>query len=166
MWGWKPKPPPDWFTAFADELEAFVQGLPGGLVVQWKKSRRHVSLGIKAPTSRHRDIWLELGPDGGEYAVGKVWGEYDWGSEEIAQNLLATLDALKAGQVREVRDRRTGAYYHVYRLKTRGLDGFMQEGQFRFFGGFKIPVRKATISRISPLDSTREPGLQTPEARP
>lgn len=142
----------EWFEDFADQLEAFIQTLPEGIKVEWERTRRYFNLSIPAPTAAHRQLDIDAAPSGVDYALGKIWGEGYSPTEEIGNRILAACDAVRAGRVREVRDRDTGVLYHLYRLKTRGCDEFMWDSQYTVRAWFKKKVRKVQVARLAALE--------------
>jgi hypothetical protein len=141
---------PDWFPAFVEELRAFAARLPDD-VVRFKSDGRFVSFELRAPTEAHRTLSIEASADEIDFNFGKLWSEYERPDETAARYLLAACDAVCAGKVREVRDRRTGLIYHIYRLTTRGLNEFARDSQFSWRFWFKQHIRQVKITRLSPL---------------
>lgn len=142
----------DWFPAFVEELRAFAAGLPGD-IASFKWDGQFVSLELRAPTKAHRALSVEASADEMEYGLGKLWTEYNRPDEVLARHVLAACDAVRAGRVREVRDRRTGLIYHVYRLTTRGLNEFARDSDYSLWHWLNLPIRKVKIARLSPLPS-------------
>lgn len=138
-----------WFEPFVQELEQFAAGLPG--LAQFERDGDLVSLKVVAPSSRHRVLTVEAQPSDIDYSLGKLWSEFELPDEQAARYVLAACDAVRQGRVREVRDRRSGLIYHVYRLTSRGFDEFSRDSQFSFRHWFKRKIRKVAIKRLPPL---------------
>jgi hypothetical protein len=145
-----------WYDDFANGLEEFANDLPRSVQHKFERGRNEVSLTIPPQTPRHRRIDVYATPFNYEYQVGKLCGENDHPDAAAGLRLLAALDALNLGRVREVRDQRTGLLYQVYRLKTRGLDSFVQDSQYSFRNYWGTTVRKVKIARIPPLTSVAQ----------
>jgi hypothetical protein len=146
------------YEAFVDELEAFANALPAQVERSFRRDQREFELAVKAPTPAHRDLSMMGDSSGVEFTVGDIWTEPVKATPELFVDLLAACDALKAGGVRECRDRRTGVLYHVYRLRTRGLKRFVVEGQYSFWHSsiwrwLGLKIRSVSIHRLPPLDS-------------
>jgi len=148
--GQKPKVQPDWFVAFAAELRAIADSLPSD-VAQFEFDGKFVSFDLRAPTPAHRSLTLEASAEFMDYSFGKLWSEFPSPDKVSAQYILAFCDAVRAGRVREVRDRKTGLIYHIYRLTTRGLNEFARDSQFSWRFWFKPHIRQVKITRLSSL---------------
>ena len=144
---------PAWFPAFVEELRTFAAGLPSD-VASFEWDGQFASLRLRAPTVAHRGLSVEASAHDIEYSVGKLWSEYNQPDEISARYVLAACDAVLAGKVREVRDRRTGLIYHVYHLTTRGLNEFARDSDYSLWHWLKLPIRKVKITRLSPLPLT------------
>ena len=156
MWPFR-KPSTDWIEPFGDALEAFGQSLAPGVVWSLKRERNWIEFDIEAPTSAHRSLSINVGPSEIEYALGAIWTEGLETTPDVRDRLLAACDALRAGRVREVRDRETGLLYHVYRFNSRGLREFAVDSQYAFRHAltrwFKHRVRHVSIHRLPPLEA-------------
>src|SRR5690606_16880130 len=146
---------PDWFNDFVEALAAFQASLPLGLKSQWENGERGFKLTIDAPTEHHRSLSLHGDQYELEYALGAVWTEGLTPSPDVCRRLLASLDAVRSGSVREVEDVRTGIIYHAYRLRTRGLHEVMWDSQYSIWTWLKLRVRRIRIHTLPPLESTR-----------
>ena len=141
---------PDWFPAFVEELRAFAAELPSD-IASFEWDGEFVWLELRAPTKAHRSLSVGASALDMEYSLGKLWTEFGKPDEALARYVLAACDAVRAGKVREVRDRRTGLIYHVYRLTTRGLNEFARDSGYSLWHWLKLPIRKVKIARLSPL---------------
>ncbi len=155
-WFWKRLEAPEWFVQFVDELEKLHRALPTEFAGPFERRVGSVELWMKAPTPRHRSAYLG-GPEFDfEYSVGKIWTERLELTPDLCQHLLACLDALIAGRVREVRDLDSGLLWHIDRLKTRGLNTFVRDREYSFFWHSRWlnhRVRRVSITRIPPMIS-------------
>lgn len=142
----------DWFEAYADEVERFVESLPPRVVKRWRRRPNEIDLVIEAATARHRRIDFWLAPDGVEFSVGKLWGDYQVRpTQQMAWEFLAALEALADGRVKEVVDRRTGLVYQIYRLRTRGLTKFVRDSEYSLLHRLNLPVRRVKIMTLGRL---------------
>tara|TARA_R110000764_G_scaffold51902_1_gene113276 strand:- start:57 stop:530 length:474 start_codon:yes stop_codon:yes gene_type:complete len=148
----KAKPIPDWYTACVAGIEAFASALPEGVECSFERKGDYFLLDVLPPTFDHRRLTLEGSLVEFAYSLGKVWTEQLEPSPAVCDRLLASLDAVKDGRVREVRDRRTGVIYHVYHLKTHGFSEFMKDGQYSFWHWFKLKIRNVQIHALPSLD--------------
>lgn len=142
---------PDWIHTFGDDLEAFARTLPAGVNYDVERQSDWASLTVKSPTSSHRDLSVTASPGGVEYSLGGIWTEDMEPSPALLQSLLASCDAVRDGGVREVRDRRTGVYWHVYRLRTRGLNRYARDSEYSLWHWLRLKVRRVKIHRLPPL---------------
>ena len=154
-WFWKRRETPDWFVQFADELESLYRALPTEFANLFERRVDSVELRTKAPTPRHRSVYMGGPKFDFEYSVGKIWTERLELTPDLCQHLLACLDALIAGRVREVRDLDTGVLWHVYRLKTRGLNTFARDTEYSLWHSrwLNHRVRRISVTRIPPMIS-------------
>ena len=136
---------PQQFADFAAELEAFAAKLPNGVRHEFVKQGDFVSLTIEPPTPAHRKLVVAGDPNGLEDALGKVWSEPYQVDAALTSRVLAACDALRDGRVREVRDRRTGLIYHLYRLRSRGRDEYLRDSQYSLWHWLRLRVRKVAI---------------------
>jgi hypothetical protein len=144
------------YDEFVGELEVFVNDLPAEIERSFRSDGRDFWLNVKPLTAAHRELTINGSSEGIEYELGKIWSEPMAATPEVFSEVLAACDAIRSGAVRECRDLRTGVRYHIYRLKTRGVDRFCKDGQYslwhwtlwRWLG---VKVRKVSIQRLPPL---------------
>ena len=139
------------FIMLSEGLESLVAELPKGVRASFARSSTGVHFEIKAPTSEHRQLNIDAGPQSFEYQLGKIWTENLEASPEVARTLLAACDAMVAGGVREVRDLQTGLLHHIYRLKTRGRNGFVRDSEYSLLNRLRLKVRRVRVTRIPAL---------------
>jgi len=144
-------PPLAPFAPFADALEAFSVTLPLDVRRTFERQRDYASLEVDAPTPAHRKLVVDIAKADCEYRLGALWTEQILPTPDACQRMLAMCDAVRDGRVGEVRDRRTRLIYHLYRLKTRGLDTWQRDSEYAFRHYFRLPVRKVEIHRLPPL---------------
>jgi len=113
--------------------------------------RGYVSLEIPAPTPRHRSIWVEISAAEINYSIGKLWGEGIQPSEEVLRHILATLDAARDRGFREVRDRRTGILYHLFQLRSRGLNEYGRDSDYSLWHWLRLRVRRVKVTTVPAL---------------
>lgn len=154
MWPFR-KPSTEWVGLFADALEAFGRSLPHDVVWSLERNRNGVEFAVEAPTPDHRSLSICAESSEIEYSLGSLWTE---GLEPVPatlDSLLAACDALREGRVREVRDRKTGLLYHVYRLNSWGRREFVIDSQYAFRHVldrlFGHRIRDVSIHRLPPL---------------
>jgi hypothetical protein len=147
----KAKPIPDWYEACVADIEVFASKLPEDVERSFERKGDYFLLDVLPPTFGHRRLTLEGSLAEFDYTLGKVWTEQLEPSPTVCDRLLASLEAVRDGRVREVRDRRTGVIYHVYRLKTHGFSEFMKDGQYSFWHWFKLKIRNVQIHTLPPL---------------
>jgi hypothetical protein len=147
----KRKVRPNWLPAFAEQVHAFARTLPQDVKWTFKRDRHGFELEVSPPTDRHRRLVISASPTEIEFELGKIWTERLSPEAEVLQNILASCEAVRDGRVREVRDLETGVLWHVYRLKTRGLDRFMHDSEYSLWHYLKRRVRRAKVRRLPPL---------------
>ena len=147
----KRKAPADWLPTFAEQVHAFARSLPHDVQWTFKRDRHGFDLEVSPPTDRHRRLVISASRTEIEFELGKIWTERLSPEAEVLQNILAACDAVRDGRVREVRDLDTGVLWHVYRLKTRGLDRFMRDSEYSFSHSLWRRVRRAKVQRLPPL---------------
>jgi hypothetical protein len=152
MWPFSKSVRPAWFTDFVEAVAAFQAALPVHLQSELVRDGDYFELSIPAPTEWHRSVHLHGDSKGLEYHLGKVWTENLEPSPEVCRRLLASLDAIQAGAVKEVQDVRTGVIYHVYKLRTRGFREFMQDSQYTLWAWLNLKIRDVRIHTLPPLD--------------
>lgn len=157
MWPFSRPSPPAWFDDFVEAVAAFQASLPIHLQGELIRDGGYFELSIPAPTEQHRSIHLNGDSSGLEYHLGKVWTENLEPSPEICSRLLASLDAIRSGAVKEVQDVRTGVIFHVYRLRTRGFRKFLQDSQYTLWAWLKLKIRNVRIHTLPPLDQKSVP---------
>ena len=118
---------------------------------EFERDGDYFSLDVEPPTKRHRRLFIEGSPPEVNYELGGVWTEGLDPQPDVLRHLLAECDAVREGRVREVRDLDTGVLWHVYRLKTRGLDYFVRDTQYSIWHYFRRRVRRVKIQRLPPL---------------
>ena len=148
----KAKPLPDWYEATLACVEAFAASLPENVERSFERRADYFLLDVLPASVRHRRLTLEGSLAEFNYTLGKVWTEGLEPSPAVCDRLLATLEAVRNGGVREVRDRRTGVIYHVYRLKTHGFSEFMEDSQYSFWHWLKLKIRDVQIHTVPPMD--------------
>ena len=148
----KAKPLPDWYEAMVASVEVFAASLPANVERSFERRADYFLLDVLPPSTGHRRLTLEGSLAEFDYTLGKVWTERLEPSPTVCARLLASLEAVRNGAVREVRDRRTGVIYHVYRLRTRGFSEFMKDGQYSPWHWFKLKIRNVQIHTLPPLD--------------
>ena len=139
---------PHEISAFVDAVEAFAHGLPERTPHEFERDGDAFDLRIKAPTAAHRVLALSL--DGGEleYSLGEVWTDQIDPKTADLNQLLATLDAVRDGRVREARDRRNGVIYHLYRLDSRGLRTWLRDGQYSLWHWLRLKIRRVDVHTL------------------
>ncbi|MFN3814763.1 hypothetical protein [Brevundimonas sp.] len=147
----KPTPIPDWYGAMVASVEAFAASLPESVEHNFERGHDHFLLDILPPSALHRRLTLEGSLGEFDYTLGEVWTERLDPSPSVCTRVLAALEAVRDGKVREVRDRRTGVIYHVYRLTTHGLSEFMQDGQYSLWRRLRLKIRNVQIHTLPPL---------------
>jgi len=139
-----------WFSEFADQLQAFAQSLRSDLV-DFDRDDENVWLRVGAPTERHLVLTVAASPHDIDYSFGPLWTEIAKPDETVGREILACCDAIKAGDVRLVRSRRTGLRFHIYRLRTRGLNRFQRDSDYSLLHYFRQRPRRVSIARVPPL---------------
>jgi hypothetical protein len=139
-----------WFSDFADQLQAFAQGLRSDLV-DFDRDAENVWLRVKAPTKQHLMLTVAASPGDIEYSFGPLWTEIAKPNESVGREVLACCDAVKAGGVRLVRSRLTGLRFHIYRLRTRGVNRFQRDSDYSLLHYFRQRPRRVSIARVPPL---------------
>ena len=147
----KPKTIPDWYDTMVAGVETFAASLPSTVNHSFERRGDYFLLDILAPSAQHRRLTLEGSLAELDYTLGKVWTERLEPSPSLCNRVLATLEAVRDGKVKEVRDRRTGVIYHVYRLTTHGFSEFMQDGQYSPWHWLKLKIRNVQIHTLPPL---------------
>jgi hypothetical protein len=140
-----------WLVELAVQFRSFVDSLPAQIEATCEVDGDFVSLCIKAPTHAHRELNVEASPGEIQYALGRVWTEQIDPTPDNIREMLAACDAVRDGLVREVRDRRTGVIYDVYRLRTRGYDKYLRDSQYSLWHWLRLRVRRVKIHRLPPL---------------
>ena len=141
-------------SAFAHLREGLIElarRLPPSLRHRLDVGRRRVAFEIHAPTTSHRHLCIEASPGHVEHQFGRLWTENLTLDHTTADTLLAACDAVFVGRVREVKDLRTGIYYHVYRLTTRGPKRFIRDTEYHPLHYLPLRIRQVSIRRISAL---------------
>lgn len=141
------------FALLAQGLAEFEKTLPQSVKRKFERDNDAVSLDVEPPTSAHRRLLVDGFPTNFEYSLGKIWTENIDATPEAALEILAACDAIRDGWVREVRDLRTGVLYHVYRLKTHGLNKYLNDGQYSLWHWLRRKVRRVKIQRLPPLSA-------------
>jgi hypothetical protein len=139
-----------WFADFAGELQAFARSLRTDLV-DFDRDDKNVWLRVHAPTERHLVLTVSASPYDIDYSYGPLWTEFARPDEALGRTILACCDAIKTGDVRLLRSRRTGLRFHIYRLKTRGLNGFQRDSGYSPLHYFRQRPRRVSITRVPPL---------------
>ncbi len=142
---------PAWFVQFKADLKAFAAALPEQARAAFEEDEKSASLWVHASSLRHRDFYVEAHIAEFEFGVGKLWTEGIEPTEENARYLLAVCDAVRDGRWREARDRDSGLIYHVYRLRSRGYNGFYRDSEYSMRHYLRQKVRRVAIDTPPPL---------------
>jgi hypothetical protein len=137
------------FENFVRDLQAFLTPLAPSVERRFEWEEGELLFEVQPPTERHRSLAISGNASGIEFQLGEVWGEFDFPDQVALTALLAACDAVRDGRVRECRDRSTGLIYHVYRLRSRGLDQFQRDSQYSFRHARRI--KRVDIHRLPPL---------------
>lgn len=138
-------------TAFIDAVEAFAADLPPSVHRQFQRNGDYFEFITDAPSSAHRRMSLVGDHHELEYSLGKIWTESISPARADLGQLLAALDAVRDGRVKEVREERTGLIYHLYRLDSRGHRGWMRDSQYSLWHWLRLKIRRVTVHTLPPL---------------
>ena len=141
---------PDWFRAFRADVRAFAEGLTKDAMARVEDRPGSVSLSIEAISRQHRNVTLEAGPEWIDLDVGVFVLEAPFDAE-TAKTVLAYLDALRDGRVREVLDLDTGDLHEISRLASRGERRWLRDVRRAFRLRPRGEVRRVAVRRVASI---------------